>query len=424
MQQNFDKTRRQHIKSILTASLGLSFASAAPYVWSKKKLTLRILGTHVTLQEALRQQAMQDLGIELYFEPKGSAAVLQKASTQPSTFDLYEQWSDSINVLWAAKAIQPIDIKRLNYWDEINGLTKVGRLTPQSKIGAGDAPYKLLYAQSNGRLSQQQSGFISYLPYVHNVDSFGYNIDVIPKGVPYITESWGWLFDKKYSGRVGIVNTPTIGLFDMALAAQASGLMRFEDIGSMSKKELDQLFDILLGLKFDGHFNGFWNSVPESVEFMANGRVVIESMFSPAVSALNGRNIPVVFAAPKEGYRGWHGVMCLSAATQGVAKDTAYEYMNWWLSGWPGAFIARQGYYISNPQRSKPYLTQAEWDYWYMGQAADADLQGPDGKTSVRKGEIRTGGSYQKRMGNVVVWNTVMPTYEYSLQKWYEFISA
>ena len=73
----------------------------------------------------------------------------------------------------------------------------------------------------------------------------------------------------------------------------------------------------------------------------------IESMFSPAVSALNGSGIPVVYAAPREGYRAWHGVMCLSAATAGWAEEAAYAYMNWWLSGWPGAFIARQGYYMS-----------------------------------------------------------------------------
>lgn len=43
---------------------------------------------------------------------------------------------------------------------------------------------------------------------------------------------------------------------------------------------------------------------------------------------------------------------------------------------------------------------------------------------SVRKGDIRTGGSYENRFSNVAVWNTVMPTYDYSLQKWYEFIST
>jgi putative spermidine/putrescine transport system substrate-binding protein len=192
----------------------------------------------------------------------------------------------------------------------------------------------------------------------------------------------------------------------------------------MTKPELNQLFKVLIEFKQQKHFSGFWNSVPESVDFMRTERVVIESMFSPAVSALNGQGIPVTFAAPKEGYRGWHGVMCLSSATQGRVKDAAYDYMNWWLSGWPGAFIARQGYYISNPQRSAQYLSKAEWDYWYDGKAASEALVGTDGKVSVQKGNIRTGGGYTKRFSNVAVWNSAMPTYDYSLQKWYEFISS
>jgi putative spermidine/putrescine transport system substrate-binding protein len=98
--------------------------------------------------------------------------------------------------------------------------------------------------------------------------------------------------------------------------------------------------------------------------------------------------------------------------------------MNWWLSGWVGAHIAKQGYYISNPQRSRQYLSDAEWDYWYLGKPAAADLLGVDNQVVVKKGTSRTGGSYEKRFSNVAVWNTVMPTYEYSLQKWYEFISA
>lgn len=255
------------------------------------------------------------------------------------------------------------------------------------------------------------------------MDSFGYNSDVISAGIPYETESWGWLLDNKYRNRVGVVNEPTIGLFDMALAAQAQGLMTFNDIGAMSRAELDMLFAILSEKKQRGHFNGFWTSVPESIDFMKRGRVIIESMFSPGVASLNGLNIPVVYAAPKEGYRGWHGVMCLSSATHGHVKDAAYEYMNWWLSGWPGAFIARQGYYISNPQRSRELLSEDEWNYWYEGKQTETDLRGTDGNISVKAGEVRTGGSYIKRFSHVAVWNTVMPTYDYSLQKWYEFIS-
>ncbi len=417
-------SRRQALKTLFKAGVASGLVTQAPYVFARNKVTVRILGTHVTLQEELRQRAMQDLGINLVYEPKGSAAVLQKASMDPGSFDLYEQWSNSMPVLWRAGAIQPIDKKRLQYWREINPLTKTGRIVPEAKIGAGDAPFKLLHIQENGQLGEEHSDWISFLPYVHNVDSFGYNTEVIPKGIPYETESWGWLLDANYRGKVGIVNAPTIGLFDLALATQAQGLVAFNDIGSITKDEMDQLFDVLIELKQQNHFSGFWTSVPESVRFMSSNRVVIESMFSPAVSALNGENVPVTFAAPKEGYRGWHGVMCLSSRTQGKVKDAAYDYMNWWLSGWPGAFIARQGYYISNPERSSHYLTKAEWDYWYQGKAASEPLKGTDGKVSVQAGEVRTGGSYIKRFSNVSVWNSVMPTYEYSLQKWYEFISA
>ncbi len=419
-----DLNKRKTLGGIASLGAGAGLSIKAPYVFARTKTKLRVLGTHVTLQEELRQRAMEDLGIEIEYEAKGSAAVLQKASMQPGSFDLYEQWSNSMRVLWGSGAIQPIEKKRIHNWGEINALTQTGQLTANAKIGAGDAPYKLLHIQDDGQLGKNHSDTVSFLPYVHNVDSFGYNTKIIPKGKPYETESWGWLLNKEYSGKVAIVNAPTIGLFDLALSAQANGLTTFNDIGQLTKNELDALFKILIDLKKSGHFSGFWTSVPESVEFMASNRVIIESMFSPAVSALNGQNIPVAYAAPKEGYRGWHGVMCLSSETQGKEKDAAYDYMNWWLSGWPGAFIARQGYYISNPQRSEKYLDSAEWDYWYQGKPATKALKGTDGNISVQQGDIRRGGSYTTRLSNVAVWNTVMNTYDYSLQKWYEFISA
>lgn len=416
-------TKRRLLKNTAIAGAALCAGTKAPYVFARNKTKVRVLGTHVTLQEELRQRAMEDLGIDLEYEPRGSAAVLQKASVSPQSFDLYEQWSNSINVLWRSGSIQPIEKKRIANWNEINALTKTGKLSSSAKLGAGDAPYKILNIQPDNSLGENATEHISFLPYVHNVDSYGYNTRHIDKGIPYETESWGWLLDEKYTGKVGIVNAPTIGLFDLALAAQTRGLVEINDIGSLTRQELDALFSVLMDYKKRGHFSGFWTSVPESVDFMASGRVLLESMFSPGVSALNGKGIPVTYAAPKEGYRGWHGVMCLSSATQGREKDAAYEYMNWWLSGWPGAFIARQGYYISNPLRSKQYLSEDEWNYWYEGKTATTDLQGTDGKIAVKSGEIRTGGSYTKRFSNVAVWNTVMPTYEYSLQKWYEFIS-
>ncbi|KAA1161706.1 extracellular solute-binding protein [Pseudoalteromonas fuliginea] len=418
-----DTPKRSTLKKLAVIGLTAGAITHAPYVFARKKVTLRVLGTHVTLQDAIRKQAMSDLGINIEFTPAGSAAVLQRASMAPSSFDLYEQWSNSINVLWNAGSIQPIEKKRLTYFNEINNLTKTGKLTENANIGAGDAPYKLLNVQPDGTLSEHESDHISFLPYVHNVDSFGYNTDFIKPGIAYETESWSWLLDDTNRGKVAIVNAPTIGLFDLALAAQSKGLIKFNNIGSITRSEMDRLFSILLDFKRQGHFSGYWNSVPESIEFMKSKRAHIESMFSPAVAALNSQGVNVRFAAPKEGYRGWHGVMCLSSQTQNSVKDAAYDYMNWWLSGWPGAFIARQGYYISNPERSKPLLSSSEWDYWYDGKATEIDLRNTNGDITIKAGEERNGGSYLKRFSNIAVWNSVMPTYDYSLQKWHELIN-
>ncbi len=389
-----------------------------------RKPTLRVVGTHVTLQEPIRHRAEQELGINIEFYPGGSAEVLLKAATDPGAFDLYEQWSNSIRVLWQANAIQPIETRRLTYWNDINDLPKSGRISPEARIGRGDAPHRLLHIQPDGTLGHEPSGSVSFLPYTHNVDSFGYRSDAINEGVPYETESWGWLLDPAHRARVAIVNEPSIGLFDLALAAQTRGLMRFDDIGRMSRQELDQLFEILIAYKRQGHFRGFWSSVPHSVDLMSRGDVDIQSMFSPAATRLRGQGVPCVYAAPKEGYRAWYGVMCLSSAIDDERKDAAYAFMNWWLSGWPGAFIARQGYYISNPQRARQYMSAAEWDFWYQGKPAESPMTGTDGSIVAEPGEVRRGGSYLKRFENVAVWNTVMDTYEYTLTKWKDLLLA
>lgn len=410
-------------KSSLLAGLSV-LSSKAPFVFAKTTPTLRIMGTHVTLQEEIRQKAMADLGINIVYERGGEAELIQKASTQPDSFDIYEQWTDSIRQLWQASVIQPIETERLTYWDEINSLAKTGKIFPDSRVGLGDAPHKILNVQADGTLGQEFTGKISFVPYVHNVDSFGYNTDKLEKGIPYETESWAWLLDEEHRGKVAIVNSPTIGIFDLALAAESKGLIHFNNMSDMSQDELNSLFSILISYKKQSHFAGFWNSIPQSIDYMSHDRVHLGSLFSPAVSALNGRGVPITYAAPREGYRAWHGVMCLSSECQGYVKDAAYDYMNWWLSGWPGAYIARQGYYISTPERSRVLLSDNEWGYWYDGKETNTSLKHRDGRIYVKAGDIRTGGAYTKRLNNIAIWNTVMPNYDYSLQKWYEFLLA
>jgi putative spermidine/putrescine transport system substrate-binding protein len=257
------------------------------------------------------------------------------------------------------------------------------------------------------------------MPGVFNVDSIGYDKTVIPR-----VDSWAELFNPAHKGRVALINDPQIGPIDAALAAQASGKLNFNNIGSMTKGEIDNLTKLLTDMKKAGFFRAFWSSFTESVNLMAGGEVVIESMWSPAQTILLESGKKVGFAAPKEGFRGWCGCTMIYEHVNGAKLDAAYKYLNWWLSGWPGANMARQAYYSPRPDTAKKFLTQAEWDYWYGGKPAAQNLVGPDGKAAIPKGDVREGGSFTQRIRRYSAWNTTQPNNDYMGTQWNNFVSA
>jgi putative spermidine/putrescine transport system substrate-binding protein len=315
---------------------------------------------------------------------------------------------------------QPIDTKKLKDWDKVTNLTKTGRLTPESSVGQGDAPYLFLWVDENGNKVKGPSQYISMCPAFHNADSIGYN----PKATGRAIESWGELLNKDYKGKVALLNVPQIGVMDAAMAIEALGLKKFGDKGNMTKAEIDFLIDYLIPLKKAGHFRAFWENFGQSVNLMVNGEVALESMWSPAVAAIQAEGVPCVYAFPKEGMRGWHGGLAISAKVKGKQLDQAYEYINWWLAGWPAAFVARQGYYHSIPDNAKKYLEPAEWDYWYDGKPAAKDLADPFGTIIIKKGDVRTGGSYWNRYSKIAVWNSLMDENDYLVKRWTEFLTA
>lgn len=157
---------------------------------------------------------------------------------------------------------------------------------------------------------------------------------------------------------------------------------------------------------------------------LATSGCVLSSLWSPAYYGMRGLGHDLTYAAPAEGYRGWHSGMCLSAALEGEALEMAYRYLNWWLDGVPGAIMARQGYYISVPEPLRETLSDPEWDYWYGGCPAAHDLVDASGRVVVRQGESREGGTYRQRLSKVAVWSTIMPEHNYLVRRWHEFLKA
>ena len=213
---------------------------------------------------------------------------------------------------------------------------------------------------------------------------------------------------------------------DAALCFESAGLIKYGNKGNMTKKEIDFTCDKLIELKKAGQFRATWTTFDQSVQLMAAGEVVIQSMWSPAVAAVRVKQIPCVYAPVnfkdgKEGYRGWCNGMGLMKHLTGKKLDAAYEYMNWYMSGWQGAFVSRYGYYSPVPSTAKKFMTPAEFTFWYEGKPAPEPVTDPYGVPMEVAGTVRDGGSFVERVTNISCWNTLMDESAYMNKRWNDF---
>src|SRR5258708_22548498 len=198
---------------------------------------------------------------------------------------------------------------------------------------------------------------MTVIPTVYNADTLGIRPDLIKRPI----ESWGELLNPEFKGKSAILNIPSIGIMDAAMVCEAKGLVSYGDKGNMTTPEIDKTIAVMIEAKKAGQFRAFWKEFNESVNLMASGEVVIQSMWSPAVTKVRQMGIACVYQPLKEGYRAWAARLGGPTHLHGPMLDAAYEFINWYLSGRAGAFLNRQGYYLPLLCTSKQQMRPARW---------------------------------------------------------------
>jgi putative spermidine/putrescine transport system substrate-binding protein len=351
------------------------------------------------------------------------ATLLNRLVSQPNTIDIADIEYFFQYHLIGRNVIQPIDLKKYKWWDKVVPIFTKGEYPDGRKVSdQGTLPYKVQYVESKEakKFAKEPTGLATGIPTVFNADTLGMRPDLVKRELT----SWAELLNPEFKGKTAILDVPSIGVMDAAMAIEARGDHKYRDKGNMTKEEIDKTVKILIDAKKSGQFRAFWTTFDESVNLMASGEVVLQSMWSPAVTAVKSRGIPCYYVPLKEGYRAWASCIAPMAHLSGMKLDAAYEYLNWYQSGWQGAFIAKQGYYSSVPETVKANLSPEEWDYWYEGKPAKIDIKDPYGNLMEKAGNTRDGGSFWDRMGKVACWNTLMDENRYMVRRWNEFVSA
>ncbi|NQW84077.1 MAG: extracellular solute-binding protein [Alcaligenaceae bacterium] len=413
-------SRRTLLKS---ATVGMALAVGAPFVKSAQPKVLRYLATDLDESAAISKQCFADTGIQIEYTAVSTDEVSRRALTKPNSFDVLETEYFSLKNLVPSGNIQGLDTRKILKFNDISPVITKGELQNGKKLSAqGTAPWEVLYlaGADSRQFSKTATDFVTLIPTTYNADTLGIRPDLIKRPI----ESWAELLNPEFKGRAALVNIPSIGMMDAAMVVEATGQHRYADKGNMTKAEIDLTMKIMTQAKKDGQFRGFWKDFNESVTLMASGQTVIQSMWSPAVTKVKSLGTPCVFQPLKEGYRSWAYGLCASKATTQAKLEWTYEFVNWFLSGWAGAHLNRQGYYSAVLPTAKAQMTANEWGFWMEGKPAVADITAPDGTVIEKAGAKRDGGSYDERMGNVACWNAIMDEHDYVVKKWAEFVAA
>jgi putative spermidine/putrescine transport system substrate-binding protein len=418
--------RRRLLKGA-AAVTGLAAGSEAitgfPVIWAQniKNVRLRQFGTGVSSINEIAAKVKEDLGFTLEISALDSDAVVQRAVTQPRSFDVIDPEYWMLPKIVPSGNLQPMDTQKIKLFDKIVPIFTKGEFSGKKISSQGTAPFKVSYLSGpeSKQFSKTPTRWFTLVPTIYNADTLGVRPDIVGK-----IDSWKELINPKYKGKASILNISSIGIMDAAMVCESLGEVTYGDKGNMTKEEIDKTMKVITEAKKAGQFRAFWKTFDESVNLMTSGEVVIQSMWSPAVTAVRSKGVPCTYVPLKEGYRAWAGGLGLSRALTGLERDAAYEYINWYLSGWVGAFLNRQGYYSAVLDTAKANMTADEWGFWMEGKPAASDIKDPFGKVMEKAGAVRDGGSFETRMGSVACWNAVMDENRYMVQKWNEFIAA
>ncbi|MDQ0396518.1 ABC transporter substrate-binding protein [Labrys monachus] len=396
----------------------------APTVWAQtiKDITLNHTGMSYSVLADIGRQAQKDLGFKIEMSVVDHPGLLNRMANDPNSIDICDMEIWQSKVLVPQDVLHGIEVSKIKAWGDLTPLYTEGTFAGKEVSREGDSPIKFIYreAKDTAGFAKSKTDFVNFVPSVFNADTLGIRPDLTGRPIT----SWADLISPDFKGKAAIQNVPTNGIMDAMMAFEAAGILKYADKGNPTQEELGATIGKLIELKKGGHFRALWSTFDESINLMASGEVVIQSMWSPAVTAVQTQGIKCTYQPLKEGYRGWGNGLGIVSHVDGIKLDAAYEYLNWYNSGWVGGFIAKQGYYSANPKTAKAALSDNERGFFYEGKPATADITSPTGQKTNSAGDVRDGGSFEERFSKVAVWNNLMDQAEYLYAKWNEFNAA
>ena len=154
-------------------------------------------------------------------------------------------------------------------------------------------------------------------------------------------ESWGLLWDKRYAGRLSVIDSLIDGVMVAAIYAGA------KDPYNMTPDEVAKTKDLLKQqLPLLRYYS---NSMTDVQQSLASGELIAAVNWNDSALNLTAEGLPVAFMQPKDGAMTWTCGLCLMSDARPAMIDRSYEIIDAYLSPEAGEYeIENWGYGHAN----------------------------------------------------------------------------
>lgn len=191
-------SRRRFLKTGVALSgtaLGSGTITAFPIVWAKKfdNITLRQFSTGTSNQNAIAEQCKKDTGITLAMTATDTDAAVQRAVTQPHSYEIADIEYFSCKKVYPTGVLQPMSVKRIKYFDKIVPIFITGKLSPTSQIAQGTAPHTVEFVEGlhSRKFAKHPTEWATMIPMIYNADTLGIRPDLVGRAI----QNWRDLVD-------------------------------------------------------------------------------------------------------------------------------------------------------------------------------------------------------------------------------------
>ncbi len=236
--------------------------------------------------------------------------------------DVVHPCSNNVPRWRSADLLQPIDTSRLSNWPDV---------IPALKVVEGT----------------QENGEQWFIPWEWGQTSVTYRTDLFDlQGQP---ESWGMLWDDRYSGRLSIIDAAEDSWWCAAIYAGV-------DFANVTDEDMAKVMDLLRKQQELLRFRQ--SDSTTLVQALATGEVVAAMTWSDVPTALIAEGVPVKFANVKEGGLTW--VCGLVLAKDAQHYDKAHDLLDALLSPESGRFCIGVNAYGHSNAKSFDLFSEEE----------------------------------------------------------------